>query len=194
MPTLIALVSLFLLLSVGAAWAAKAGSRSSMEARLQALQQAPAPAMKMGAMCYDMVGPAERAEYVCPTCGERTVYARDGDGFAVIHAQSQIEGCRRLMDRLKKASPVPVVWDESAWCKHCSPDAKTPAAFLVFTYEEGEHREPVKGSEDLVILCEFFEGERGHKTVTDGVEPLKNYAKRLEELLGVAAVQEPSDD
>lgn len=50
--------------------------RDEMRKRLEELaKSAPPKDLSSGAMCYEMATPPERAEYVCPACGDKTLYA-----------------------------------------------------------------------------------------------------------------------
>jgi hypothetical protein len=48
-------------------------------AKLDELAEQPGPKdLKRGAMCYSIAPPPNREEYICPKCGERTLYAKSG--------------------------------------------------------------------------------------------------------------------
>jgi len=59
-------------------------TREQLDKLLNALAEKPAPEAKRMpmAMCYRMAAPPERVEYVCPQCGEKTIYSRDAKATA----------------------------------------------------------------------------------------------------------------
>lgn len=158
-------------------------TRAETEAQLRELAEAPPPTdlNTMGAMCYKPAAPAERTEYVCPTCGERTVYS----GAAAWTVERDLASCRRLVAALPL---VDAALDESQLCRKCSPDVTTPQLTLIVRYEDGsESRSTPVGPEDLVLLREFERGQTRHEGPMGAESPLLEHRARLEELLGLAA-------
>lgn len=50
--------------------------REDLRRRLEDLARSEPPTdLSHGAMCYEMTGPPEVAEYLCPVCGQKTMYA-----------------------------------------------------------------------------------------------------------------------
>ncbi len=161
------------------------GSRADVAARLAALARDPAPDdLAPGAMCYEMVGPPDRAEYVCPTCGEKTLYAStEEDDARASRAGSEVPACRRLASEVRDLN---VRLDESAFCEKCRPGVATPRLALVVRYPDGrEVRTEGVNSLDLTLLVEFTTGSRKHDGGMQGEIPLKEYLPRLQALLGV---------
>jgi len=160
------------------------GSRADIAARLKKLADAPPPKeLSMGAMCYEMMAPPERAEYVCPDCGEKTLYANATDGRGIPEFISwTLPACR---ESVRKIRDLAVTLDESAYCAKCSPDAKTPRLALVVKYPDGsEHRTENVTARDLTLLVEFTTGALKHDAGQQGEEPLAKHLPRLRELLG----------
>lgn len=145
---------------------------------------------KMGAMCYKMAGPPERAEYNCPTCGEKTLYVRATDNqesyTAVTTVGWWLESYRRSIKEIKG---IYVVLDESQFCKKCSPHVKTPALSLNITLpgETTSHHVTAFSLEDIRLLIEFTHGEIIHKGSQDRESLLKDHQADLERLLGVSS-------
>jgi hypothetical protein len=168
-------------------------SREQVELRLQKLAERPAPKeLQPGAMCYEMAMPPTRHEYVCPTCGEKTLYAlakdegeadRRGDHSLIQTLGWELKGCRTVVKEIKG---IDVELDESAFCRKCSPDVEKPTLELVVKYEgEDPHRVKSIRPEDLTLIKEFVEGKDVHDAGMRGQVPLKKSIKRLKVLLGV---------
>ena len=73
-------------------------SQTRINEMLEKLETTQAPEPRMGAMCYDMAGPPNRVEYVCPVCGEKTLYTEQ-KAFLI---GAELESCRRLNKTLSK--------------------------------------------------------------------------------------------
>lgn len=177
----------------GPLWRTTPTSREEIAKRLRMLAQSPAPTeLSFGAMCYKTSMPPDRAEYVCPTCGERTLYAlaeaaKEGDRpvqdriLRII--QKDLDSCRRLVKHLL---PWKARLDESSLCASCTPVAKKPALALTLTFSDGTtHRVESVSSADLKLLKEFAEGSRKHYGERDSETALKDHVDRLAFLLGV---------
>ena len=165
------------------------GSRADIAARLKKLADAPPPKeLSMGAMCYEMMAPPDRAEYVCPDCGEKTLYATaDGDRDAPQFISWTLPACR---ETVKTVRDLTLVLDESGYCAKCSPDAKKPTLALVVKYPDGtEHRTENVTAEDLIVLREFASGALKHDGGQQGEKPLKKWLPRLRQLLGTPAAE-----
>jgi hypothetical protein len=144
-------------------------------------------------MCYKTAGPPDRVDYVCPRCGERTVYARGGAASEGVRAASwemselvgrRLEECRRQVLGIRDHG---VSLDETEFCGKCRPDVREPRLALVvrLTGEEGERRTAGVSPEDVAVVAEFLEGKDRHDAGRDREEPLKDHAKRIAELLGL---------
>ncbi len=159
----------------------KALNRQQLQKMLRHIATARPPAPKMGAMCYDMGPPPNRAEYVCPTCGEKTLYTQQ----QAYRVSWEVESCRRL---LKEIPGGAVTLDESAWCRKCQPDVKEPALALRLRFDDGTTRTVEQvNPEQLRLLRDFFAGKLAVKGVEDMETPLKEKLGELEKLLGEKA-------
>ena len=162
--------------------AIKSLSRSEIRQKLKKLSETPPPKdLKPGACCYDMAGPPNRAEYVCPKCGEKTLYTN-----AVAMAVGwELPTARRTLKEVQKLSGPGIALDESQFCRKCSPTITDPKLVLQIFYDSGQpHTVVGMSSRDLQLLQEFFRGTFVHDEGPRGEVPLKNYEKRLQELLG----------
>ena len=163
--------------------AIKSLSRADIQQRLGKLLKTPAPqVLKEGAMCYEMAAPPNRAEYVCPKCGEKTLYTQSA---AKIVAW-EIPTFRRCLNDIQGLVVKGLSLDESQFCRKCSPDVKEPKLVLKIEYEGGKpHTLEGVDAGDLLILKEFLSGKLAHNDGPSGEKPLKDYSRRLQELLGV---------
>lgn len=139
--------------------------------------------LSFGAMCYDIAGPPETANYICPSCGSKTVYKRDSEiGTSTI--QWTIPSCRSAVKNIKG---VNIALDESSFCKKCSPNVENPELCLLVNINNEQDTNKVCNirESDLVLLKEFLDGDAIHKGAQDQETPLKDHLERIEELLGV---------
>ena len=159
-------------------------SKEALINRLKSLAQKPAPKnLNMGAMCYDMADPPDRAEYVCPVCGSKTLYANKDNSDIPQFIERDLASCRQIAKSITKVKVVP---DESQFCRKCKPNVKKPQLCLTIHYpDQSKHSACKISEEDMNLLSEFFSGSDKHKLDNDEELPLKDYIKRLEELLGI---------
>lgn len=156
-------------------------NRAQLQKMLQRVATTKPPTPKMGAMCYDMATPPNRAEYVCPTCGEKTLYIEQ----QAYRVSWEVETCRRL---IKEIANRAVTLDESAWCKKCRPDVNEPALALHLRFDDGTARSVEKvNTEQLRLLRDFLGGKLAIKGEQDMETPLKEKLDELEKLLGEKA-------
>ncbi|MFA5139104.1 MAG: hypothetical protein WC728_07715 [Elusimicrobiota bacterium] len=177
-------------------------SRAEIAKRLGKLSKSKAVRESRGAMCYDQAMPPQRAEYVCPVCGSKTVYCggppdlrepgchRDSDGTG-LGGQSLaqliewgLDHARRLIPEIRRKG-LDAVLDESTLCRKCRPDALDPGLRLSVRYPGEAKPRPAVGVDDsdLDLILEFLKG----KEQLDGPEqtPMKEKLPRLRELLGL---------
>ncbi len=153
----------------------------------------PPKELAWGAMCYWMGEPPDRAEYICPECGERTLYGKggaegDGDRKGDFHVMRDLDegiaGCRRYAFEIKHIS---LELDESQFCGHCNPGVDYPVLGIVIHYrgEEKPHRVWGVTPADVRLVSEFLAGKIRHRCGNDEEVPLLEYVGRLRELFGV---------
>ena len=130
-------------------------------------------------MCYDVAAPPDRAEYVCPKCGEKTLYVSEMAPFVLY----EIPTCRTQVSQIKN---IEIVLDESQYCKKCSPNIDDPALCLIVKYpsDKTEHKSCKISSEDLSLIREFLEGSTIHNGSDGEQMPLKAFELRIGKLLG----------
>jgi len=150
---------------------------------LARLESQPAPGPVMGAMCYDSMAPPVVAEYICPVCGEKTIYNYTQSEFI----EWQLQGCRRIVESINASTEFQVELDESLFCEFCTPDYddQSPGLVLVVKPEEGEPIVNRVSELDLRMLDSFLQGNLYYTTDTDGQMPLLEYAGRMRQLLGL---------
>lgn len=160
----------------------KALSRKLLESRLEKLSFTPAPGnLNMGAMCYKVAMNVKRIEFVCPVCGEKTIYPEKSHN--AIYINNQLEKTRR---EIKKMKSFDIKLDETQFCKKCSPKTKNPKLFLVINYSDAKpSKVQIKNYNDIVLLREFLEGKIVHKYSSDRETPLRQHLPRIKELLGI---------
>jgi hypothetical protein len=174
----------------------KSLDRGEIRAMLKKLANTPPPEKRSsGAMCYSAAMPPKRATYVCPKCGERTLYDesdkappldRAGSGTASL-VEWELPACRRKLDEIRKLAGKTIALDESQFCRKCSPKASSPKLVLHISYKGEKKTVDVEGikCDDLWILADLLAG----KLLTEGDHgreyPLKDELPRLQELLGV---------
>lgn len=171
----------------------KSMNRSTMRALLRKLADTPAPKVEViCALCYAIADPPHRADYVCPSCGERTLYD-DGEKkwYQILGKQRYAEevecgipACRCEFQELQKLAGDKITFDESQFCRKCCPDIQEPKLVLHVNYTGDEPHDVVDiDADDISLIRDFLEG----KLVHGGLDkiPLKERLPRLQELLGV---------
>jgi hypothetical protein len=154
-------------------------SRAELAARLSRLAaSAPPQSLSLGAMCYDVAVSLARVEYVCPVCGEKTLYA-DWQG-------NELTDARRLLTRIRG---VDVRLDESQFCRTCCPEVEKPELGLLVYHEGADlpHRVSPVSPLDIELIALFLEGKDRYRNRQERETALQKFVPRLRELLGVAA-------
>lgn len=161
-------------------------SRDALKKYLRQLANSQPPTkLAIGAMCYEVAAMPNRSEYVCPECGEKTLYTSGPENWII----QNLSNYRR---RAKLITKLSVELDESQFCKKCSPEVTKPHIALIIRYpnESKEHRISHITENDLKLISEFLAGKKKHILDNDAEEPLKKHVKRLEVLLGVKLDEE----
>jgi hypothetical protein len=119
-------------------------------------------------------------EYVCPVCGEKTLYTNRVSGSW----SAELEDCRRVFTTMPKRETLTL--DESSFCKKCTPGTNAPALKLQIRFDNGTTNS-VSGisGDDLRILKGFLSGKLDCPTENDGTTALKNKLPRLRKILGI---------
>lgn len=135
----------------------------------------------INAMCYDTAAIPHRTQYICPVCGERTLYTKYYDVNGI-----DVDQMPYYRNQIKKITKIDVKLDESQLCKKCSPNIESPQLCLIVREDKNSETHKTCGikEEDINLLYEYSEGIKVHSTWS-GNSPLSNYKARLEKLLGV---------
>ncbi len=152
--------------------------------QLAELAQATPPNVSpVNACCYKPAPLVDRFEHLCPTCHTKTILAKE-PRFA--ERLRQLEICRRLVKEIKG---LDITLTETGFCATCTPEAKEAVIGIRIRYgEDRVHTCAPVTPEDLTLLAEFQGGKQVHATGMGGEKPLRDYVKRLAELLGTGPV------
>jgi len=147
---------------------------------LSRIEKTKAPEPKMGACCYTPAVPPPAMQYVCPQCGEKTLYAKE----VAWKWNYELDACRRLFKELPRRETMTL--DESSFCRKCCPRTNAPSLTMQIRYDNGTTNiVPNITDNDLLILKGFFSGKLDRPTSNDGTRALKKELPRLHQLLGI---------
>ena len=149
-------------------------------ARLE-IEEPPEPVR--GAMCYEAMAYPLVAEYICPVCGEKTIYNDSQTGFI----EWELQACRRIVESLNEYTEFDISLDETLFCDFCS-DSTDEDPTLLLRVASTDSTETVNSISihDLRILDSFLQGNLYYTTSNDGHQPLQGSADRIKELLGIS--------
>ena len=157
-------------------------TRAQLKDMLARIEKSPLPQEKMGAMCYEVSSPPERADYLCPKCGRKTVYAKN----MAFRISWELPGVRRILAEIKKIAKLDIALDESALCNKCAAKAADKTLTLVITHADGViHRAKNINTGDMRLLHAFFQGRLSYTESNDAELPLKKQLARLGYLLDI---------
>lgn len=163
-------------------------SRMELNNKLDKLPESPAniDERPVSAMCYDTAAPLDRVQYICPVCGEMTLYpSYSSSSFAVEH----VSYYRNL---IKKITKIDVKLDESQLCEKCMPNAESRNLCLIVKLKHDKHAQAHKAcgitENDINLLYDYSEGIKEHSDYYGNKVPIANYKQRLEELLGISII------
>jgi hypothetical protein len=112
-------------------------------------------------MCYSPSPQLFKVEYICPKCGDKTLY--DVNTAENKEEMSQIVRLVRLDIRnshliLKQIKGLDITLDESQFCKKCLPDVKSPRLVMTINYG-GDKKHRVEGvtTIDLKLIKKYLE-------------------------------------
>ena len=171
--------------------------REAIRVLLKWVAETPVPeAPACFAMCYMVAKSPTRSDYLCPRCGERTLYDVNAKGQKlpsgkrkrqeiVDAVECDIPACRQKMQELHKLVGDAILLDESQFCRKCSPNVGEPTLVLHVAYAEGQSQNIVTDVTlgDLRVLHKFLAGELFAKDIEK--TPLNKSLPRLQALLGV---------
>ncbi len=160
----------------------RALSRTEINLLLSKLEFTEPPEVVMGAMCYAPMMLPSSADYICPDCGEKTVYDSSFSSFI----DWEIAGCRRMADNINLNTEFDVVLDESRFCDFCSQEtAETPVLLLKVINEDGDEIINRITIMDLRMLESFLQGNLYYLSSNDSQRPLQDYGERMRTILGL---------
>jgi len=167
-------------------------SKQDIEEHLEKIKKAPLPEFSMkGAMCYEVADPPDRIDYVCPDCGEKTLYAigstADPNEQFLWNITKTLNELENYQHHVKQIDTIDISLVQSQFCKHCNPDIKEPKLGLIVKYPDSQqvHRVYDISIEDLMMIKAFTEGKLTYIGELDNEYILISDFNRLEELLGV---------
>jgi hypothetical protein len=157
-------------------------SMDQIQLLLAKLENEDPPESVFGAMCYAPMVMPDSAEYICPVCGEKTVYSGNLSSFF----QWELDAARRLVESIDAHTDFTVELDETSFCDFCSSEEEeSPSMILRVTSESGTETTSRVSITDLRMLDSFLQGRLFWVTSNDGQEPLKDHIDRMAELLGI---------
>jgi hypothetical protein len=154
--------------------------RTRLRLMLSRIEREPAPDQIMGAMCYEPMAVPNRADYVCPVCGERTFYGYP-DGYFILES---IPPMRRIIEEMQGNGFFSATLEET-YCSVCHPDSGVRGVTLVIAYPEGDTVRTAATLHDLMILEGLLSGELSYTDSYDARLPLRDNTDRLRTLLGI---------
>lgn len=126
---------------------------AEIDRMLEAIKWPFAPKRDDFVTCYEMAAPPARAEYVCPVCGEKTLYIEEKAEFV----ERDLTACRRKLEELRELWGLEMTLEEGSFCKHCHPGEETPALVLKITCPDGGVEEIKNAVEvDMYILGDLL--------------------------------------
>ncbi|MHC4292457.1 MAG: hypothetical protein ACYSTR_09635 [Planctomycetota bacterium] len=146
-----------------------------------------------GAMCY-AVGPGglRRSDYICPDCGEKTLYAIEdsaSDRAIDQHLENlsnlrDMDACRRLAHTIYT---LDITLDESQFCSHCADDHDAPELGLIICYADRPKTHQIEGISltDLIMIKAVIDGRLTYQEHEGTEYALRRETLRLKQLLGL---------
>jgi len=154
--------------------------RVRLRLMLSRIEREPAPDQIMGAMCYEPAALPNRADYVCPVCGGRTLYGYP-EGYFVLES---IPPMRRVVEEIDGNGFFSATLEET-YCSICHPGDRERVVTLVIAYPDGDTVRTAATLHDLRILQGFISGELSYTDSFDALLPLRGNTDRLRTLLGI---------
>lgn len=154
--------------------------RTRLRLMLSRIEREPAPDQIMGAMCYEPMSVPNRADYVCPVCGERTIYGYP-EGYFILES---IPPMRRVIEEIEGNDFFSATLEET-YCGVCHTGNGVRGVTLVIAYPEGDTVRTAATLHDLRILQGFISGELSYTDSYDALLPLRDNTDRIRTLLGI---------
>lgn len=164
-------------------------SMEEIDFMLARLESEEPPEPVSGAMCYAPMAYPEYAEYICPVCGEKTLFS--SSHISLI--EWGLPGARRLGESINNNTEFNIVLDETLFCEFCrtgNDQDIEPALLLRVYHEDGSETVNSVSVTDLRMLDSFLQGRLFYITGNDGQMPLQEYTGRMRQLLGIQEDEE----
>ena len=157
-------------------------SRNEVNILLSRLEKEPPPESVMGAMCYAPVANPLAAEYICPVCGEKTLYNSSYASFI----DRELTLSRRIAESINLNTEFDILLDETRFCDFCSSASgnEDPVLLLSVVCEDDSVTTNNVTVTDLRMLDSFLQGNLYYSTSNDAQYPLQDHAERIRSLLG----------
>jgi ribosomal protein L37AE/L43A len=164
-------------------------SKSQIELKLKNLAETPPPKeLAFGAMCYSPALIEETSyEYICPECGEKTIYKNVFTESNYYVEENDIASARRAVKAIKGLN---IKLDESQFCSHCrSTEVERPTLCLLVNIAGESDTTKVCGVtyHDLILLNDFLNEKPTYFDDYDYEHALVDEQYRIEEMLGIKA-------
>ncbi len=150
---------------------------------LARLEREEPPDPVMGAMCYQAMAYPLVAEYICPVCGEKTIYSDLQTGFI----EWELQACRRMVESINEYTEFDITLDEILFCDFCS-ESSDEEPTLLLRVASTDTAETVNSISihDLRILESFLQGNLYYLTFNESQYPLLDCSDRIRQLLGAS--------
>jgi len=164
-------------------------SKKQIDEKLKRLAETPPPEkLATGAMCYKVAFETHiNIEYVCPICGEKTIYKKEkhpDQSWLIQNLERNINSCRNEIENVKG---INIKLDESQFCNKCSPNFENPQLGLLINIAGQSDTTKIYGINkfDIQLIHEFLTDKLVHLDDYDFETPLKDKIDRIKELLGL---------
>ncbi len=156
-------------------------SKKELEAMLYQLSKSKKPTeLDPGAMCYSVAMSPDSIPYVCPVCGEKTIYTNGLNNFVFY----ELPQCRRMAVSLKEHG---IILDETMYCSHCRKSDENISLCIYVYSQEGELAHNCNVDEfDLSLLLAFFSGEKIVEGGYGNEIAIKDHIDKIRYLLGLS--------
>ena len=161
--------------------------RYELKKQLEKLERDRATAEAIRKSCYEISSPPKRFEFVCPTCGERTLYPVQVN-MELAKARALLDLCTQLL--AERLVGVKLSLDQSTLCRKCHPEGfgAVPAQTLTIRYPD-DRSESVGGltGRDLELLSHVLAG----RTLPEAPEVRQSPLGQLRRLGELAPAPKP---
>lgn len=154
--------------------------REKLRLMLSRVEREPAPEPVMGAMCYEPMCLPDRIEYICPSCGGRTLY----DGMAGDRISWELPVMRRMVEGFG-GNQFFRAFLEEGFCDSCHSGEPSGLIRLVLVYADGDTVRNSVGLSDIQMIDAFIRGRLSYTDSYDATHPLRDGTGRLRTLLGL---------